>query len=84
MHLALRDVSFVAVSRAPIDKIEAFKKRMGWKFRWMSSYANDFNRDYRVSFTKDELAKGDVYNFGTSGHPSGRSPWDLRLLQGLE
>jgi predicted dithiol-disulfide oxidoreductase (DUF899 family) len=73
-HLAQRDVSFVAVSRAPIEKIETFKKRMGWKFRWVSSYANDFNRDYHVSFTKDELAKDDVYNFGTSGHPSEEAP----------
>jgi predicted dithiol-disulfide oxidoreductase (DUF899 family) len=74
VHLAQRDVSFVAVSRAPIAKIETFRKRMGWKFRWVSSYANDFNRDYRVSFTKDEQAKDDVYNFATSGHSSEEAP----------
>jgi predicted dithiol-disulfide oxidoreductase (DUF899 family) len=74
VHLAQRDVSFVAISRAPISKIEAFKQRMGWKFNWVSSYASDFNRDYHVSFTKEELAKGDIYNFGTSGFPSEEAP----------
>ena len=74
VHLAQRDVSFVAISRAPISKIEAFKKRMGWKFNWVSSYESDFNHDYHVSFTKEELAKGDIYNFGTSGFPSEEAP----------
>lgn len=74
LHLAQRDVSFVAVSRAPITRIESFKKRMGWKFRWVSSYANDFNRDYRVSFTKPERARNDKYNFGTIGHISEEAP----------
>ena len=61
VHLAHRDVTFVVVSRAPLPKLEAFKKRMGWRFKWVSSYANDFNFDYHVSFTKDEMAKGNVY-----------------------
>ena len=61
VHLAHRDVTFVVVSRAPLPKIEAFKKRMGWHFKWVSSYGNDFNFDYHVSFTKDEMAKGKVY-----------------------
>ncbi len=61
VHLANRDVSFVVVSRAPIAQIEAFKKRMGWNFKWVSSFGTDFNYDYQVSFTKDELAKGKVY-----------------------
>ena len=61
VHLAHRDVTFVVVSRAPLTKLEAFKKRMGWRFKWVSSYANDFNFDYHVSFTKDEMAKGNVY-----------------------
>ena len=74
VHLAQRDVSFVAISRAPISKIEAFKKRMGWRFNWVSSYASDFNRDYQVSFTREELAKADIYNFGTSGFPSEEAP----------
>jgi predicted dithiol-disulfide oxidoreductase (DUF899 family) len=81
VHLAQRDVAFAAISRAPSPKIEVFKKRMGWRFNWVSSYANDFNRDYGVSFTKDELAttkedlaNGDYYNFGTSGFPSEEAP----------
>ncbi len=60
-HLNARDVTLVVVSRAPLPQIEAFKKRMGWRFKWVSSYGNDFNHDYHVSFTKDEMAKGKVY-----------------------
>jgi len=67
IHLAQRDVSFVVVSRAPLAEIEAYKKRMGWKFKWVSSYGTDFNFDFHVSFTKDEVAKGEVdYNYGKS------------------
>jgi predicted dithiol-disulfide oxidoreductase (DUF899 family) len=73
-HLAQRDVSFSAISRAPISKIHAFKKRMGWKFNWVSSFASDFNHDYNVSFTKEELAAGACYNFGTTGFPSEEAP----------
>ena len=73
-HLAQRDVSFVAVSRAPMSKIEHFRKRLGWRFNWVSSGNNDFNRDYAVSFTKEELTRSDVYNFGTSGHPGQEAP----------
>src|SRR6266571_195395 len=58
VHLAQRDVSFAAVSRAPISKIEAFKKRMGWKFPWVSSYETEFNYDFQASFTPEQLAKG--------------------------
>jgi hypothetical protein len=47
---------------------------MGWRFQWVSSYGNDFNRDYRVSFTKDELAKGNIYNFDTTGFPGDEAP----------
>src|SRR5580692_5423972 len=61
IHLAQRDTTFVAVSRATLPEIEAFKKRMGWQFKWVSSFGNEFNRDYQASFTKDELAKGKVY-----------------------
>lgn len=61
VHLTQRDVAFVAVSLAPISRIEAFKKRMGWSFRWMSSFGSDFNYDYQVSFTPQELANGEVY-----------------------
>ena len=65
VHLENHDVSYVRVSRAPLAKLEAYKKRLGWKAKWVSSYANDFNFDYHVSFTKEELAKGKVnYNYG--------------------
>jgi predicted dithiol-disulfide oxidoreductase (DUF899 family) len=60
-HLAHHDVTFVAVSRAPLDQLEAYKKRLGWRFNWVSSSPSDFNYDYHVSFTKDDMAKGKVY-----------------------
>ena len=66
-HLPHRDVTFVVVSRAPLSEIEPFKKRMGWRFKWVSSHGNDFNFDYHVSATEDEQAKGKVYyNYKTS------------------
>lgn len=74
IHLAQRDVTFVVVSRAPIAEIEAYKKRMGWKFKWVSSYGNDFNHDFHVSFTKDELANGAEYNYSTGKIPSEELP----------
>jgi predicted dithiol-disulfide oxidoreductase (DUF899 family) len=61
IHLAHRDVTLVVVSRAPLPQIEAFKKRMGWRFKWVSSYGSDFNGDYHVSFTKDDMANGKMY-----------------------
>ncbi|MHB0952852.1 MAG: DUF899 domain-containing protein [Allorhizobium sp.] len=61
VHLNNHDVSFVCVSRAPLDKIEAYKRRMGWRFPWVSSFGSDFNFDYHVSFTREELAAGPVY-----------------------
>jgi predicted dithiol-disulfide oxidoreductase (DUF899 family) len=64
VHLENHDVSFVRVSRAPRARIEAFNRRMGWTAKWVSSFGSDFNFDYHVSFTKDELAKGPVeYNY---------------------
>jgi len=64
VHLAQRDVSFVVVSRAPLSEIEAFKRRMGWRFNWASSFGSDFNSDYQVSFTAQEKAGGKVfYNY---------------------
>ena len=63
-HLKQHDVTYVAVSRGPLATLEAYKKRMGWKFPWVSSAGSDFNYDYHVSFTKDEIAKGEAeYNF---------------------
>ena len=61
IHLNHRDVAFTAVSRAPIAKIEAFKKRMGWSFPWVSSEGSDFNFDHHVSFTPEQLAEGKAY-----------------------
>jgi predicted dithiol-disulfide oxidoreductase (DUF899 family) len=63
-HLPQRDVRLLAISRAPLAKIEAFKKRMGWYFKWVSSAGSDFNFDYHVSFTPEEMASGEVmYNY---------------------
>ena len=66
IHLAHRDVSFVVVSRAPLHMIEQFKSRMGWTFPWVSSFENDFNFDYHVSFREEELKRGEAfYNYRT-------------------
>ena len=66
VHLNQRDATMIAVSRAPCPKLAAYQKRMGWDFKWVSSSATDFNFDYRVSFTADELEKKEtVYNFKT-------------------
>jgi len=65
-HLAHRDVRFVAISRAPLAKLAAYARRLGWQFEWVSSYGTAFNYDYGVSFTPEQLASGQVpYNFGT-------------------
>lgn len=65
VHLAERGVAFVAVSRAPIEEIESFRRRMGWTFPWVSAHGTDFNHDFHVSFTADEMASGKAdYNFG--------------------
>src|SRR5205823_296985 len=65
-HLPHRDVTFVVISRAPLTELEAYKKRMGWRFKWLSSYGNDFNFDYHVSATQEEKAKGKMfYNYRT-------------------
>ena len=61
VHLEHHDVSYAVVSRAPLPEIEAFKKRMGWRFKWVSSYRSGFNYDFHVSFQPDEIEKGDVY-----------------------
>jgi predicted dithiol-disulfide oxidoreductase (DUF899 family) len=60
VHLAHRDVTFVAVSRAPLAEIERFRRRMAWQFKWVSSFGSDFNHDFHVSFTPEET-KGQVY-----------------------
>jgi predicted dithiol-disulfide oxidoreductase (DUF899 family) len=74
-HLAARDVAFAAVSRAPHAEIAAFKQRMGWQFNWVSSHGSDFNHDYHVYFSKDEVASGaGEYNYGKNGFPSQEAP----------
>ncbi len=66
-HLAARDTTMIAVSRASVEKLEAFKKRMGWSFDWVSSGDNEFNGDYGVTFTKQQIEAGQpLYNFGTT------------------
>jgi predicted dithiol-disulfide oxidoreductase (DUF899 family) len=67
VHLNHRDVTFVAISRAPLAKIEPFKRRMGWDFKWLSSYDSDFNYDHQASFTQEQIKSGAVYyNFTKS------------------
>ncbi len=74
IHLAQRDVALVVVSRAPLAEIEAYQKRMGWKFKWVSSYGSDFNHDFHVSFTKDEMAGEVEYNYAKGKFPSEEAP----------
>lgn len=75
IHLEHRDITFVAVSRAPLAEIERFRQRMGWQFKWVSSNGNDFNYDFHVSFTPEELARGEVYyNFGMTAFPAEEAP----------
>jgi predicted dithiol-disulfide oxidoreductase (DUF899 family) len=70
VHLEHHDVTYVRVSRAPLAKIEAYRKRMGWKARWVSSYGSDFNYDFQVSFTSEDLAQGRAYyNYQTIDDP---------------
>ena len=65
MHLAQRDLTLLVVSRAPLADIQRFRERMGWRFKWVSSHGSDFNRDFDVSFTPEEIARGEVYyNYG--------------------
>jgi predicted dithiol-disulfide oxidoreductase (DUF899 family) len=64
VHLNHRDISFVAISRAPLEKIDAFRQRMGWRFKWVSSGETDFNYDYQASFTPASISNGSVfYNY---------------------
>ena len=74
LHLANRDTTLAVVSRAPLAEIEAFKKRMGWKFQWVSSYASDFNFDYHVSFPPEEMSGGKVYYNYAMDNPREEGP----------
>ena len=75
IHLGHRDVSFAVISRATSPEIDNFKRRMGWRFKWVSSFGSDFNYDYHVSFTPDEQASGKVeYNYTQTQFPSEEGP----------
>lgn len=76
-HLRARDANMVSISRGPIEKLEAFKKRMGWTFTWVSSENNSFNKDFAVSLDPEDLEKaGNNYNFNTQR-------WEMDELPGL-
>ena len=74
VHLNQRDVAMAAVSRAPLAKLNAFKRRMGWSFEWVSSLHNSFNYDFAVSFTPNQIGAGGNYNFGTSDFKGEEAP----------
>lgn len=75
VHLINHDVMFIAVSRAPYPEIAAFHKRMGWKFKWVSSFGSDFNFDYHVSFTEEDKKRGKAfYNFETMDYMGDEMP----------
>jgi predicted dithiol-disulfide oxidoreductase (DUF899 family) len=75
IHLAHRDVSFVSVSRAPLEQIAPFKERMGWSFPWVSSFESDFNRDFHVSFDPAEMDAGKTYyNYRQTSFPESEAP----------
>ncbi len=74
-HFEHHDVSFVAVSRAPLAELEAYRKRMGWGFKWVSSYGSDFNYDFNVSFSPEQLAQGSViYNYEPTSQATEEEP----------
>ncbi len=75
IHLAHRDVTMVTASIAPVKKLEAFKQRMGWTFKWVSSEPSDFNRDFNVSFTEEERQENTgSYNYRSSSFPMEEAP----------
>jgi predicted dithiol-disulfide oxidoreductase (DUF899 family) len=75
VHLNHRDVTFVAISRASYATLEAYRKRMGWRVKWLSSFGNDFNRDYHVTFTDAERESGQAYyNYTTGSFPAPEGP----------
>jgi len=61
LHLKRRDVTFVTISRAPLQKLDTFKRRMGWSFKWVSSLKNDFNQDFNVSFSQEQIDRKEAY-----------------------
>ncbi|MCP4327219.1 MAG: DUF899 domain-containing protein [Alphaproteobacteria bacterium] len=74
-HFAHRDVTMVAVSNAALERLDAYKQRMGWTFAWLSSLGSDFNRDFNVTFTPEEIeSENAFYNYETGGFPSTEAP----------
>ncbi|MDQ6479370.1 thioredoxin family protein [Dyadobacter sp. LHD-138] len=84
LHLAHHDVSVVVVSRAPLTEILPFKKRMEWDFKWVSSFGGDFNYDHNVSFTDEQIAKGEVYYNYEKQKTGGESPGTSVFLKDSE
>jgi predicted dithiol-disulfide oxidoreductase (DUF899 family) len=81
VHLAHHDVMLWAVSRAPLEKLQAYKRRMGWTFPWASSYGGDFNPDFSVQFTKEQQREGDIeYNYRREAPPTSPAPEDGATL----
>lgn len=75
IHLAHRDITLIAVSRATLETLDAYRKRMGWNFKWVSSLGTDFNFDFNVSFAPDEIEKGEMtYNYRKAEFPSDEAP----------
>jgi len=82
VHLAQHDVMLMAVSRAPLEKLQAYKKRMGWTFPWASSSESDFNFDFNVSFTEQQQAEGTIeYNYERGGHAMDMTPAPEPVVQ---
>ncbi len=73
-HLKARDVTLVVVSRAPLERIEAFQRRMGWRFKWLSSHGSDFNFDFNVSFRPEEKGGEVLYNYRRDEYPGEEMP----------
>jgi predicted dithiol-disulfide oxidoreductase (DUF899 family) len=74
-HLAARDVAFAAISHAPLSEIRSFQRRMGWRVNWVSAYGTDFNQDFRVSFSEEQMAGGTVeYNYTKMSFPHEEAP----------
>ena len=75
VHLAHRDTTLIAVSNTSLDKINAYRDRMGWTFKWVSSMGSDFNRDFNVTFTEEEMQRGEMYyNYRTTSFPASEAP----------
>jgi predicted dithiol-disulfide oxidoreductase (DUF899 family) len=75
VHLAHRNSTLLAISNTSVDKINAYRARMGWTFKWVSSLGSDFNTDFNVSFSQDEIDKGEMfYNFRMTDFPASEGP----------